>query len=139
MDEDNRNILVRLRLERATELLAEAEKLLVEGAFKSANNRAYYAIEKSLNALLAHEDVFVQTHKGCLLQFNIKFVKEGNSFTIGDYKIAANAEQIRNASDYDDFYIADKQETTKLVHDAKYLYNKIKQYIEQKEKENCRE
>ena len=36
--------LVKLRLERAEELVEEAKKLLENNSFKSANNRAYYAI-----------------------------------------------------------------------------------------------
>ncbi|MCM1181913.1 MAG: HEPN domain-containing protein, partial [Roseburia sp.] len=44
--------LVRIRLERAAELVSEAEALLEKEMFKSANNRAYYAIEKALSALL---------------------------------------------------------------------------------------
>ena len=43
--------LVLIRMERAAELLKDAEELLINGSYKSANNRAYYAIEKAINAL----------------------------------------------------------------------------------------
>ena len=51
MDKEYSNALAKVRTERAEELLSEAKSLLEGGAYKSANNRAYYAIEKSLNAL----------------------------------------------------------------------------------------
>ena len=133
MEEDNYKILARLRLERAVELLAEAEILLKNESYKSANNRAYYVIEKSLTALLATVQTQTTTHKGCLMQFNILFVRdENNDFTLEDYKIAAKAEQIRNASDYDDFFIASKAESREQVENAKKLYLKIHEYIESK-------
>lgn len=40
--------LAQARIERADELICEAIKLLEDGAYKSANNRAYYAIGKRL-------------------------------------------------------------------------------------------
>ena len=131
MEEDNYKILAKIRLERAGELLNEAKDLLAREAYKSANNRAYYAIEKSLTALLATANVQTQTHKGCLKQFNILFIKDKDSFfTMQDYKIAAKAEQIRNSSDYDDFYIADKAESSEQVSNAEKIYLKIKKYVE---------
>ena len=130
MEEDNYKILAKIRLERAEELLREAEILFENQSYKSANNRAYYVIEKSLTALLATAKIQTATHKGCLKQFNLLFVRdENNIFTIDDYKIAAKAEQIRNASDYDDFYIASKLESKEQVENAKKLYLKIKEYI----------
>ncbi|MCI5902859.1 MAG: hypothetical protein MRZ74_10065 [Blautia sp.] len=40
MDEEYYIALAKVRMERAGELLAEAENLLDRGAYKSANNRA---------------------------------------------------------------------------------------------------
>lgn len=41
------------------------------------------------------------------------------------YKTIARSEQIRNASDYDDFYVADKAETRQQVENARKLVEKI--------------
>ena len=48
MDEMTYDALAKARIERAKELLDEAEELLEAGKYKSANNRAFYAIEKSM-------------------------------------------------------------------------------------------
>lgn len=130
MDEEYYVALAKVRLERSEELLAEAKDLLNKCAYKSANNRAFYAIEKSIKALLATRKTEVTTHNGGLKQFNFLFIFKGDgTFTSEDYQKIARAEQIRNASDYDDFYVASKAETIRQVKDAEYLLNKIKQYI----------
>lgn len=36
---------------------------------------------------------------------------------------------IRNASDYDDMYIASKAETEEQIKNADYIYGKINEYI----------
>ena len=130
MDKEQGMILAKLRLDRARELLTESQELLEKGAYKSANNREFYAIEKSVKALLATELVEVLTHNGALKQFNIIFIYKGNGiFTPEDYQKIARAEQIRNASDYDDFYLASKDETRQQVENAEYLVEKVENYI----------
>ena len=130
MDKEQGMILAKIRLDRAKELLEEAKDLLEKGAFKSANNRAFYAIEKSIKALLATELIEVVTHNGALKQFNLAFIYKGDdTFTPEDYQKVAHAEQIRNASDYDDFYLASKEETRQQVENAGYLVEKVEKYI----------
>ena len=48
------------------------------------------------------------------------------------YGIALNAraDQIRNASDYDDFYVASKEETKQQVENAEKIVEKVSNYIE---------
>ena len=66
MDKEYYMALSTARIERAVELCNEAAMLLERDAFKSANNRAFYAIEKSITALLATEQIEVTTHNGGL-------------------------------------------------------------------------
>lgn len=130
MDKEYYDSLVEVRIGRAKELLAEAVELLEKGSYKSANNRAFYAMEKSIKALLALEQIEVTTHTGGLKQFNYVFIYKGDgTFTPDDYQKIAGAEQIRNASDYDDFYIASKDETRQLVENTKIIVRKIERYI----------
>ena len=71
MDREYYITLAKVRLERAKELLEEAKDLLAKEAYKSANNRAFYAIEKSVKSLLAMKEIEVTTHNGALKQFNV--------------------------------------------------------------------
>ena len=66
----------------------------------------------------------------CLKQFNYQFIHNGDgTFSRDDYQLAATAEHIRNISDYDDFYIASKEETKEQVKNAEYLLKKIEKYL----------
>lgn len=132
MDKEYYALLARVRMERAKELLEEAKSLLEQEAYKSANNRAFYAIEKSIKALLALKGTDVITHNGALKQFNFLFVFQGDgTFGAEDYQKIARAEQIRNASDYDDFYVANKEETRQQVENAGYMVKKTFDYLKQ--------
>ena len=97
MDKETYLSLARARIERAEELLEEAEALLKEDKYKSANNRAYYSIEKSIKSLLSMIEIDADSHNGFLKQFNVHFIKEEKGgFVIGDYKKIADAQRIRN-------------------------------------------
>jgi len=130
MDDKYYNELVSLRMARAEELLTDAKSMFQAGSYKSANNRAYYAMEKAINALLIHKHVEAKTHSGAMKMFNVKYVRvENGYFMEEDYRIVAKAEQIRNVSDYDDFYIASRDETKTQIENAEYLVNKVKEYF----------
>ena len=77
MDKEYFDALAAVRLERAKELLDDAVELLNRGSYKSANNRAFYAIEKSIKALLAMKQIEATTHNGGLKQFNYHFIFKG--------------------------------------------------------------
>lgn len=50
----------------ATESAKKLWEKLEKGSYKSANNRAFYAMEKGIKALLAMEQIEVTTHNGGL-------------------------------------------------------------------------
>ena len=116
MDKETYGVLAKVRIGRAEELVEEAQELLKNERYKSANNRAFYAMEKTMKALLAMKEIDADSHNGCLRQFNVHYIKDQiGGFKAGDYKRIANAQRIRNNSDYDDFYIASKEESEKQI------------------------
>lgn len=48
-------------------------------------------------------------------------------------KEIAKAEKIRNASDYDEFYIASKEEAARQIQTAKTIINLVDDFVENKE------
>ena len=131
MDKETYRVLASVRMERAIELVDEAKELLQKERYKSANNRAFYAMEKTMKALLAIKEIDADSHNGCLRQFNVHYIKERvGGFEPGDYKRIANAQRIRNVSDYDDFYIADKKECQQQVEMATEFLNKARIFME---------
>lgn len=132
MNEDNYISLARARIERAKELLVDAQVLLERESYASANNRAYYALEKACTALLAAEKVQTKSHRGIITQFNQYFVNNDSTpFGAEDYKIVARAETIRNKSDYDDFYIANIDETKLLISTSESFIAKTEKYLKE--------
>lgn len=130
MDEKDFMALALVRLDRAKELYMEANELVKMDSYKSANNRAFYAIEKCIKALLATRQMDVETHNGAVSQFNLLFIhRENSSFTKNDYQKIAKADRIRNASDYDDFYIVNKEETKELLGFVKDFLERTEKYI----------
>lgn len=131
MDKETYRVLASVRMERAIELVDEAKELLQNERYKSANNRAFYAMEKTMKAILAIKEIDADSHNGCLRQFNVHYIKERvGGFEPGDYKRIANAQRIRNVSDYDDFYIADKKECQQQVEMATEFLNKARIFME---------
>lgn len=130
MDEKDFMALALVRLDRAEELYNEAKELVKMNSYKSANNRAFYAIEKCIKALLATKQMDVETHNGAVSQFNLHFIHQENTiFTKVDYQKIAKADRIRNASDYDDFYIVNKEETKELLEFVKDFLKRAVEYI----------
>lgn len=64
MDKEYFDALAQIRLMRSKELLEETIGLLERDSSKSANNRAFYAMEKDIKALLAVVGTEVATHNG---------------------------------------------------------------------------
>lgn len=130
MDKMDYKSLVSVRFDRAKELYSEAKELVKMDCYKSANNRAFYAVEKCIKALLATKQMDVETHNGAVSQFNLLFIHQKNAvFTKDDYQKIAKADRIRNASDYDDFYIVNKEETKELLEFVKNFLEKTSEYI----------
>ena len=130
MNNNNLQDLARLRLERATELISETKMMLENRMYKSANNRAYYAAEKALKAILALKGKDSETHSGTLKLFNMLYINVADPFfNHEDYSSFQRMERIRSLSDYDDFYITSKAECENQVSEAVKLIQKVTEYL----------
>ncbi len=130
MNGNDMKALAKVRYDRAVELIAEAEKLLADNSYKSANNRAYYSAEKALKAVLAVNGKDSDSHNGVIRTFNKDFIHEPNKyFNREDLSIVQSMERVRTASDYDDFYVTSKSECEEQVKKAKILLAKVKNYL----------
>lgn len=130
MNTENMKDLAKVRYERAVELAKEAEELLEDGHYKSANNSAFYAAEKAIKAALAAKGKDSESHNGVIRTFNMEFIHNPSDF-FGREDMSAfqGMERIRTASDYDDFYITSKTECEEQVQKAKALLKKVKEYL----------
>lgn len=119
--------LVLYRIEIAKSDLKAANVLLDIEEYRGANNRAYYAIFHIISAIHALEGSSYKRHKDALANFNKDYIKtEVFPRTFG--RKIAEAEEIRHASDYDDFFIATKDEAEEQIQTAFELIQMIEQY-----------
>ena len=119
--------LVRYRIDTAKSDLQSANILLKENEYRGANNRAYYAIYHAISAVHALDGKSYKRHKETLANFNKDYVKtEIFPKTFG--RRIAWAEEIRHASDYDDFYIATKEKAEEQIMTAKELIEQTEIY-----------
>ena len=120
--------LARYRLDTAKTDLKSAKLLLENEDYKGANNRAYYAIYHAVSAVHALDGKSYKRHKDALGNFNKDYVRT-EVFPKDMGRKIAKAEEIRHASDYDDFYIASKEETVRQIETAEDVVDQIAKYI----------
>ena len=116
------------RIERAREELDAACLLYDAGNYRIANNRVCYAIFHAMREVLVFDDFDSSKHSGVIAEFRRRYIKEG-IFPIEISKMIGSAFTIRNASDYDDMFIASKSETEEQINNAEYVYRILSEYI----------
>lgn len=119
------------RLEQAKDDL-KACKMLFEGElYKPANNRAYYSIFHSIRCVLSLEPIDFKRHKDVVAYFNKNYVNtEIFPKTIG--RKISKASQIREDSDYDDKFVADRVQTELQIQAAEELLQLVEKYLDEK-------
>ncbi|MCI5620499.1 MAG: HEPN domain-containing protein [Lachnospiraceae bacterium] len=122
-----REDLVLYRIQTAKDDLKAAKILLEAGEYKGANNRAYYAIFHALNAVHALKGDAYKRHRDAIGEFNKHYVKT-EIFPRDIGRKIGEAEEIRHASDYDDFYIASREESERQVAVAEEFIQLVEKY-----------
>ena len=113
---------MKYRLVMAKERLHSSKVLLDDGCYKDSIGRSYYAMFTSVRALLAMEGQDFSKHAGVIAYFQKEFIKTGK-FDKKYSKYISQAFQIRNNTDYADFFIVSAQ-------DAKEQYEKASEFLE---------
>lgn len=123
--------LVLYRIETSKSDIKAAEILLSAREFRGANNRAYYGIYHAVSAIHALDGNAYKRHKDALANFNKSYVKT-EIFPRKLGKRIVESEEIRHASDYDDFYIATREEAEEQIQTAKELLKMVEEYVRQR-------
>lgn len=121
----------RYRLDRAKEDLNAAQLLFLNGEYRAANNRAYYSMFHAMRALLVFDNFDASKHSGVISEFRRRYIKEG-LLPRELSKMVGAAFTIRNASDYDDMFIASKTDTDAQIKNAETVFKTIEEYINNK-------
>lgn len=122
--------LVLYRIETAKEDLKSAKLLRDADIYKGVNNRAYYAVFHAINAIHGLNGVAYKRHKDVVANFNKEYVKT-EIFPREIGRKIAGVEEIRHASDYDDFYIATVEEVDEQIAVAEEFIQMVEAYCNQ--------
>lgn len=117
------------RLEKARDDLETAEINLKENKLSQSINRSYYAMFHAARSLLALDKFDSKKHTGVISFFNQHYIKTGKIEP--EYsKMLTAAFKIRNKSDYNDFYIAAREDAQIQLENAKKFLKRLEEYIE---------
>ncbi len=126
-DEGNKSDLMKYRLESAKSDLKAAKVLIEAKEYRASNNRAYYAIFHAISAIHALDEKMYKKHKDAIGNFNKDYVKT-EIFPREMGKKISRAEEIRHASDYDDFYIATREKSQEQIETAEEFIKIVEEY-----------
>lgn len=112
------------RMDRAKEMLVAARENLKIGQYKTSLNRSYYAIFHAMRAMNILKGFDSSKHSGVIAFFNKEYLKE-NILDRNLSIVIKNSAFLREKSDYDDFYIASKQEAEKQLEEAERFLDAV--------------
>lgn len=124
--------LAAYRFSKALEDLTASDVMLKEAFFKVSLNRSYYAIFHALRAITVLSGYDSSKHSGIIAYFNQNYVKTGEFDKVAS-KIIKNASFLREKSDYEDFYIASRQDAENQLKDADTFISIVKEYLRKRD------
>ena len=127
MDERQKN-LSQSRLQEAEDSLKAARYCLQENLYKDCINRSYYAAFYGVKAVLALGTVDFKRHKDVVAYFNQHYVAS-SIFSREIGRRLATLKQLREKSDYDDFYIASREQAERQLDSAGVIIKSICEYL----------
>ena len=131
MTEKQKDLCV-YRVNQAKETVQSARLCKENHFYKDAINRAYYAAFYAIKAVLAIEGVDFKRHKDVVAYFNQNYVATG-CFPKESGRGLARLQRKREASDYDDFYVASIEEAEEQIEVAIRITEEVREYLEKRE------
>lgn len=129
MQSDVQIELSKMRLSVAKERIDFAQKILEIGDYKTVANRSYYAVFAAMRAVLALDGFDSKKHSGIIAEFRKNYIKtdvlpKHLSDTIEELV------EVRQGSDYDDFYLITKEEVIEQLSKATDFVLEIEKHLE---------
>lgn len=129
MREDEKQELIRYRIQRARETLLEVRLHIDNQLWATAINRLYYACFYAVSALLLKKDIKVQSHGGARQMFGLHFVKtELIPKEIG--KFYSDIYDMRHSGDYDDFVEFTQEDVLDVLGPAEDLIIRVEKMLQ---------
>ncbi len=107
----------------------ENSKILFEAnKYKLSLNRSYYSIFHGIRAVNVLDDFDSNKHSGIIAHFNQYHVKEGH-FPKEASKIIKTASEMREHADYEDFFVASRQDAEEQYLKAERFQTLVNEYL----------
>ena len=130
LTDEERNLLVTYRIQRAKETLLEADNLIKAGFFNAVVNRLYYACYYAVIALLIKNNIVAHTHQGVKQMLSLHFIR--NNKISKQYSIFyGRLFNDRISGDYDDFICYDSDMIAALRPQAEEFISFIEKELAQ--------
>ena len=123
--------LSKYRYERSSEELENAKAMLECGKFKLSLNRSYYSIFHGMRAVNVLDEFDSSKHSGVIAHFNQYHVKTGDISKEAS-KIIRTSSEMREHADYEDFFVASRQDAEEQVQKAQKFHEIITSYLQEK-------
>lgn len=127
---NNRENLAQYRLDMAEERLRSAKILLEADNLKDSIGRSYYAMFTAARAVLAIDGVDFSKHAGVISYFQKNYIKSG-IFEAKYSKYLSQAFQIRNNTDYADFFIVVRSDAVEQYERAVEFVARMKMFVKE--------
>lgn len=131
LTDEEREALVKYRLEKADETLVEAKDCSSMNHWTLSANRLYYAAYYASSALLIQNGIVAKSHEGVIGMIGQNFVVKG-IVSKEDAKLLARLQNMRKTGDYDDFIEWHQEEVEPLFEKVGAYINMIKTLVEPK-------
>jgi len=124
----NNNKLSRFRFDRARSNIKIADTLYKSGDYGVVINRAYYSAFDAMRSINALDGFDSNKHSGVISYFNQTYVKT-NIFPTSTSSIIREASMLREKSDYEDFYIANKEDAKQIIDKVNIFLKDVEKYL----------
>jgi len=128
LNDEERQTLVRLQLEKAHNNFNQIPLLREAGYWDNVANRLYYSLFHAVSALLIHDGYNVGSHRGAVSTFGQHYIATG-IFTIEEGKHYSRLQGLREKADYNCSYNATEKDIAPKVEPTRQLIEKIEEYI----------
>ena len=128
LTDEERETLVKHRLEKAKETLIDAKEIAKIKRWRVVANRLYYACFYAVSALLTKNKFSARSHNGIFGLFGLHFVSKG-LVSKEQNKLYRNLFDLRQTGDYDDFAIIDESDIAPIIEPTEQLIETIENLI----------
>lgn len=126
--EDSLKELAEYRMMRAKEMLSASKSNLEIGQYKTSLNRSYYAVFHAMRSANILKNFDSSKHSRIIGFFTKEYLK--TEILERNLSVIIKASSLcREKSDYDDFYIAGREEAEEQFKNARYFVQKVEEYL----------